>query len=408
MKKVVILILVVSPVFKVHAQEENEKKFGINFSGFVKTDFIFDSRQTVAAREGHFLLWPAAEFLDDNGDDINAKANFNILSIQSRLTGEIAGPDAFGAKTSGLLEGAFFGHSDSDVNGFCLRHAFAKLNWPNTELLFGQYWHPMFVTGCFPGVISFNTGSPFQPFSRNPQIRFTQSFGNTKLSVAALSQRDFTSASGSASLRNSAIPEIQMRLLYNKKNKEADSEFLAGFGAGYKMLTPRLQTDSLIKADESTGSYCTEVFLKIKTKELTIKIEYVYGQNTYDLLGISSFAIKSIDLATDNREYSPLSSMAFWADIHTNGKKMQGGIFTGYTRNLGGSEDILTTLGTRSNIDYITRISPRLIFNSGRIRFAGELEITTAAFGTVNSKGKVEDAIAVSNVRLLLAGYYFF
>jgi len=37
-----------------HAQDQ--PKFGIDFSGFVKTDLIWDSRQTVAIREGHFLL----------------------------------------------------------------------------------------------------------------------------------------------------------------------------------------------------------------------------------------------------------------------------------------------------------------------------------------------------------------
>ena len=68
-----------------------------------------------------------------NNIDINAKSGFNILSIQSRLTGKITGPDAFGAKTSGQLEGEFFGTADSDVNGFRLRHAFVKLDWENTS-----------------------------------------------------------------------------------------------------------------------------------------------------------------------------------------------------------------------------------------------------------------------------------
>lgn len=112
--------------------------FGIDFSGFVKTDIIHDSRQTVSIREGHFLLYPAQEELDINGKDINAVSNFNILSIQTRLHGKITGPDAFGAKTSGAIEGEFFGHSDGDINGFRLRHAFVKLNWTNTQLLVGQ------------------------------------------------------------------------------------------------------------------------------------------------------------------------------------------------------------------------------------------------------------------------------
>lgn len=43
----------------------------IKVSGFVKSDLIFDSRQNISIREGHFLLYPANESLDPNGKDIN-------------------------------------------------------------------------------------------------------------------------------------------------------------------------------------------------------------------------------------------------------------------------------------------------------------------------------------------------
>ncbi|MCD4696911.1 MAG: hypothetical protein K8S16_11805, partial [Bacteroidales bacterium] len=158
MKKILIILTAILP-FLGNAQDD--KKFGIKFSGFVKSDIFYDSRQTVDIREGHFLLYPKNEYLDENGKDINAVSKFNILAIQTRLKGVITGPDAFGAKTSGLIEGAFFGNIGTDINGFRLRHAFVKLSWEKTELLVGQFWHPMFVTSCFPGTVSFNTGVPF-------------------------------------------------------------------------------------------------------------------------------------------------------------------------------------------------------------------------------------------------------
>ena len=181
MKKVFFNLSLLASIIA-NAQDSKEvPKPGINFSGFVKTDIFYDTRQTGCIREGHFLLYPENKLPDSYGNDINARANFNILSIQSRLKGSITGSDAFGAKTSGLIEADFFGNENanfSDVNGFRIRHAFVKLNWKSTELMAGQYWHPMFIAESFPGVISFNTGAPFQPFSRNPQIRLTQSFGN--------------------------------------------------------------------------------------------------------------------------------------------------------------------------------------------------------------------------------------
>ncbi|MGM0626440.1 MAG: hypothetical protein ACQES0_11205, partial [Bacteroidota bacterium] len=62
MKKIglVLFVVLIALPFVSKAQDDNSenKKFGISWSGFVKNDFFFDSRQTVAAREGHFLLYP--------------------------------------------------------------------------------------------------------------------------------------------------------------------------------------------------------------------------------------------------------------------------------------------------------------------------------------------------------------
>ena len=193
-----------------YAQTNNENVPEIKISGFVKTDFFFDSRQVATFREGHFLLYPLNESLDANGEDLNSHSSFNALSIQSRVTAKFTGPQVLGAKSGGMLEGEFFGTSDADVNGFRLRHAFVSLNWEKTSLLFGQTWHPMFVAEVFPQVVSFNTGSPFQPFARNPQIRFTQSFDALKVIAVLLTQRDFTSNGpagfSSTYLRNTVIP----------------------------------------------------------------------------------------------------------------------------------------------------------------------------------------------------------
>ena len=384
-----------------------DPQFGIKFTGFVKNDVFYDSRQTVAAREGHFLLWPMEEKLDVNGEDINAKNRFNILAIQTRLTGKITGPDAFGAKTSGVVEGAFFGHSDADVNGFRLRHAYGKLNWEKTELLFGQTWHPMFIAGCFPDVISFNTGAPFQPFARNPQLRVTQTLGPIKVAATAYSQRDFTSVGGSLPLQNAAMPAFHAGASFENK---ANLGILAGVGAGFQQIVPRIETENGYVANETVGGYSAEAYLKLTTKPVTFKVEAFWGQNSYDVLGISSYSVLSIDPVTDHREYIPQNSMAVWSEIHTNGSKVQFGLFGGYTKNLGTAKPAITSAcGTRNKIDHIFRVAPRIIVNSGKIRFAFETEYTGAAFGAnTTSTCEVIEPVPVANLRLLFAAYYFF
>lgn len=402
MKRYFVVAIILLLVGGTMAQDAN---LGIKFSGFVKNDFFFDSRQTVAAREGHFLLWPAAENLDANGEDINAKANFNFLAVQSRLSGKISGPDAFDAKTSGVIEADFFAQSNDNINLLRLRHAYGKLNWENTELLFGQTWHPMFVTGCFPGTISFNTGTPFQPFARNPQLKITHHIGGLKVAATAFSQRDYVSAGGSALLRNSSKPAFHLGASFENKG---NVEILAGIGASYQTLVPRLVTDMNYVANEKVSGYLTQAYFKVKISKLTFKFEGNYGQNTYDVLGISSFAIQSMDPNTDHREYLPINSMSVWTDIHTNGSKVQVGIFGGYTKNLGASEPVLGVIGSRSDIDFVYRFAPRIILNSGKMRFAFEAEYTTAAFGQIDDMGMITNSTDVSNLRLLLAAYYFF
>ena len=410
MKFKLFMFLILSLGITMHSSGQDENKnFGIQFSGFVKNDIILDTRQTVSVREGHFLLYPADEFPDRRGNDINARANFNILAIQSRLTGKITGPDAFGAKTSGVLEGAFFGVTNSDINGFRLRHAFLKLNWTHTELLMGQYWHMMFVSDCFPGTVSFNTGTPFQFFSRNPQLRLTHKIGNLSIAAMIAAQRDFSSPGGSDVLRNSLLPDLQAQIAYRAEG------FLAGITAGYKRIVPRIQTDSLYKTSTGVQGISGQAFCKIVTRPLTLKFEGAYLQNGYDGLSLGGFAIRTIsDPMRDFREYTTVNALNLWTEIHSHGEMLQFGLFAGYSKNLGTREAIEDLsrfpLYTRGwNIASLYRISPRIILNSGKTRFAFELEHTGANYGdSVNSQGIPQDLGLVLNNRFLLAAYYFF
>lgn len=404
------------PSVFIMAQEE-EKSYGIKFSGYVKTDLFWDSRQTVSVREGHFLLWPSPEKLDPENKDINDKSSFNILSIQTRLLGKISGPDAFGAKTSGLIEADFFGNENpafSDVNGFRLRHAFVRLNWEKTELMIGQFWHPMFVTDCFPGVISFNTGAPFQPFSRNPQIKLTRKAGMLKLIMAVQSQRDFANRlAGSATqtssyLRNAGIPDMQLQVHY-----APGQNLIAGIGSGFKILMPQTESSAGYQTGEKTTAISALAFFKMKFDDITVKAEGVYGQNACDYLLPGGFAVKdTTDHTRDLVEYTPIGAISAWTDIHTNGKTFQAGLFAGYAKNLGSKDKITDPVngvyGLGTNIAEIFRISPRFIVNSGKFSFTTELEYTSAAYGTLNSNAIPENTETVDNLRILLAAYYFF
>lgn len=411
---VVSLLLLGGVISQIQAQE---KQFGIKFSGFVKNDVFLDSRQTIAAREGHFLLFPAAVKKDAYGEDINAKPNFNMLAVQSRLKGAISGPDAFGAKTSGVIEIDFFAQANANINLVRMRHAFVKFDWSNFELLAGQYWNPLFVTDCFPGTVSFNTGTPLQSFARNPQVRGVFKSGGFKVTAAALSQRDYSSrgAAGVSSsyLRNAAMPDIHFQVQYGKKS------FVAGAGVAYKTIVPRLESEmtdpqaGIYKVNESVSGLTAIGFAKVTTKPVTVKFEARYGENIADVLAISGFAMKSIvDPLTGEADYTPLTSTTIWGEIHTNGKKFQVGVFGGYFKNMGTKEAIdvgMPVYGLGTSISSLYRISPRVIYNAGKARIALEMEYTSADYGSGFDENYLPaSTTTATNIRGLLAFYYFF
>jgi len=405
MKKLLLLLCSFSSLL---ISQTDKQSFGITFSGFVKTDIFYDTRQSVTIREGHFLLYPQDENLDINSNDINDKSSFNILSIQSRVNAKITGPEVIGAKPSTVLEGEFFGTSDADINGFRLRHAFVKLDWEETSLLVGQTWHPMFIVEMFPGVVSFNTGAPFQPFSRNPQIRFTYAIDKIKLIAVAASQRDFTSNGPngftSTYLRNSVVPNLNAQLQYSGKG------LFAGAGIDYKQLTPRLVTTENIKTDNTVSSLTFTGFVKLSFDPITFKFQGIYGGNLADHIMLGGYAVKSLDTLNGVEEYTALKCLSVWGEISA-GKDIEYAVFAGYTKSLGADDNIVGTYyGRGTNIENVFRISPRVQFNFNSLRLSTELEYTSAGYGTPNNfnKGKIENVKDFTNLRIIGAVYYFF
>jgi len=402
-----------------YAQDDKEEKKAVEINGYVKYDINYDSRQMVSIREGQFHLYPKNIAKDPDGTDKNDAPSFNMLAIQSRIKLKLSGPEAFGAKTSGAIEGAFFGHSDTDINGFRLRHAYGKLDWEKTSLLFGQTWHPAFITQCFPGTISFNTGAPMQTLARNPQIKITHTLGKISLIGAVLSQRDFTgiNADGSKSslaLRNAVMPDVQAQIHYTLVKDDAQF-LLAGIGGGYKTLVPQIVTPQGYFTNEKISSYMTLGFVKLTLKPATIKAQIAYGQNLTDLVMLGGYAVSDSIFEPDNStkgfvKYTNIETLATWIDVHTNGKKHHFGIFAGYTENMGSVDDIVGKIYARgADLQYVYRVAPRYYINQGKMRFAIEPDYTVAGYmKNIDSKLTSDEVSSVGNFRLLVSAFYFF
>ncbi len=408
MAKFFTTFLIVISTFALQAQD-----FGIKFSGFAKTDVFLNTRKSSEIREGHFYYYPTNISKDAEGNDKNEFLNFNMLSIQSRLTGKISAPDFLGAKTSGVIEFEFFGTSDADINGLRMRHAALDLDWGSTKLKIGQYWNPLFIEDAFPKVVAFNTGAPYQPFSRNPQIRLALlPSKNFEINLAAMSQRDFSSlgpnGGSSEYLRNSPLPIVNLGV-----KVRSSSVFFAANGQ-YKVIRPRISsaTGAGYENTETVSGLIANALVKVSpSDDFYFTVHGLYGQNATDMLMLGGYVSTVLDASKGTEKYYPLNIISSWLDMQY-GKNLAVGLFAGYSKNLGASEEninIIANYARGADIDQLLRISPRITYQEGKVMLAAELDYSQAAYGNQNiTNGKVENTTNVSNIRLLLAAYLFF
>src|SRR5690606_4948617 len=67
-----------------------------------------------------------------------------------------------------------------------------------------------------------------------------------------------------------------------------------------------------------------------------------------------------------------------------------------------------TILGFANDVHNVFRISSRLTSEIYNIKFAGEVEYTTAAYGTINQYARVVNTRPAELIRCTFGAYYFF
>lgn len=389
-----------------------QEKVKVNFSGFVSAEAIFDTRKVVSARDGDVLLYPAAKVLDANGKDVNEDGGFNFASIHSRLRAKTTPYELWGGSLTAYVEVDFVGTSNDKISMVRMRHAMLQYKKGKSALIAGQYWHPMFVTSCFPEVSSWGAAVPVGVLSRNPQIRYTHSFSKQfRASIAALSQVDFKSAGpeGASSdyLRNTSVPEFDAHIEYGNPKKT-----VVGIVGGTKMLKPRELNADGNKVDESIRTYHALAYASVKTPKMHYKLQGIYAQDGYNMLLLGGYGVSEIDAKMGEYSYEPISSTTFWGEAvsHYEGT-VNWGLFAGYTKNLGADKELLPEAGLYArgaNIDNIWRVAPRIILGYKNFQFMAEINQTFASYGTPDKKMRVKDTEEVGNTRLQLHFKYSF
>ena len=421
----ILVLFIVFQIFSLPAFSQNDgirlgRSSGLQFSGFARIDYIYDTRQMLEAVEGLVSFYPMNKQLDANGKDLNAVPKANFLSIASRLSTRFYAPDVFKAQSTAYIEFDFTG--TSNTNGVRLRQAYANFAWTKTNLLLGRTWHPLGM-GCVPNVIALNTGAPFWVFNRSDQIRFDYKPGNWLLSAFTVYQSDYaslgpspgtlsTSVKNPTYLRDALWPEFAAHIAYKT------STFQLGAISSVKSIKPRQYTmpDYTIpggpkfKTDEKLTTYAAQAYAQYQKANWVLKAQATYTQNTTESLMIGGYAVSAIDPSTGHETYTPTQYMNYWVNIDY-GKKWQAGLFAGYLNSLGTLDNVVGAWFARAgDMKYMYRISPHLFYNVNNWQFATEFEYTAAAFGEIqnNQKAKIVNAAEVANFRTNLVVCFFF
>lgn len=403
------------------ADRQGREPFEFELYGFVRNDFTYDSRRTLASVCELFGFIPYDRDINAAGEDLNAIPSNRFVSITSRIGLNITSPlyNDFRFKTK--IEADFCGQANM-LTMLRIRQAYVALQWRSHSLLVGQAWHPM-SSGQLPTIVSLNTGAPFSPFSRAPQLRYDASVGMVTLTAAAVYQFQYTSpgpAGNSTSYQVfGGLPEFYAGVTVQGKR------WKVGAGAEYMQIKPANVIGD-VKVSASVRSFAAQLYADYSGRHWSVKAKSVFGQNLAHLLmmsgygeyrvtdyGVSTGALATAPDPNDIR-YTPMTQSSSWLNVVYNTQRpvhnVRAGIFGGYMKNLGTAHDVTGEVYVRGfdNIDQMFRVSPSVSYLYRDLQVGLEYEYTGVMYGTRQPDMTVTDTHLVGNHRAYVILIYNF
>ena len=394
-----------------HFANSQNNKFDYSFYGFVRGDLYYNSRSNMEVVDGLFYLYPKDISPDADGKDLNGKPSSSFYTFTTRLGMNIKGPDIGSAKSSANIESDFGGTADITFM-FRLRQAYIKLDWQKgSSLLLGQTWHPLFGE-VVPNVLNLATGAPFQPFNRSPQINYQYRTGGIKLTTSAIYQLVYTSVGPDGKsekyLKDGILPELYVGIDYSKGG------FIAGVGVDMISLKPRQQSvvnNNIYSVNERITSFSYELHAKYTHNKFLLSGKTLLSSNQTHNVMLGGFGVSEIDSRTGKQDYTPFRYSTSWLNF-VYGKKYQGSIFAGYSKNLGTSESLVSAdkiYSMGAGIDQLTNLSLSIKYVLPHWNFALGYTFATAWYGETRlSDGKIINKHDVSNHRVESIFMYLF
>ncbi len=420
--------------------------------GFIRNYFTYDSRECIAGTGDMYFYMPKDEAWNKTTDpalreDLNDISSFRFLSLTTRVGLNITDYKWRNTEFGGKIEADFYAgisatlstgvkqtHAVTGTAQFRLRQAYVTLGWDSlrmndkdfarVDLTIGQTWHPMAADLC--DVIALNSGAPFGPFNRSPQVRMDARLGKWfTLTAAGLWQMQYNSigpdGQSAEYMLYAKTPEAYLGLSFHDKG------WIVRAGADVLSIRPRhlgealdangntiLGTDGKplqITVKDRITTASPFLYVQYKKGDFSIKAKTIFAEAGEHMNMNGGYGVKAIN-PDGSYAYTPTRTSSSWISLVYGGKvgaqedkhpqKLQGILFAGYVENLGTKDPIIDADGDGKvdlyyprvkNMNRMWRLTPTLLYTVGKFQLGLEYDITSVNYGD----GKINPANGLSD-----------
>ncbi len=392
------------------ASAKIEKPSHFKFYGFIRNYFAFDSRESKSGTKDLFYYIPKDEALNAKGEDMNANPTFRFLAITSRVGLDVKDYQFGKTKVGAKIETDFY-CMNGNVAVLRLRQAYATLGWDglgkdgkqSTSLKIGQAWHP--IAADQPYVIDLETGTPFNPFSRTPQVMLDHNFSkNFTLTGGFIWQMQYLSSGPNGASDNyikyGCTPEFYAGVTFKSNNG-----FTGRVGVDVLSIKPRWRADDGEKVGDRLTTANPYIYAQYSKGAFSVNGKVVYASAGEHFNMLSGYGVTDIN-SDGSWDYAPLHSTASYLSVKY-GRKLQVQGMIGYMKNLGTSKSLYEDpakpgyTSTKNvyisgngfhNLNQIIRVTPTVVYNLGKLSFGLEYDITSAQYGKYAVDGHVNSS----------------
>ena len=389
-----------------------DSKPSFKWYGFIRTYFAYDSRESSAGTEDLYFYMPKDQKLNAAGEDANAISSFRFAALTSRLGLDVTGYEVGGYKIGAKIETDFYS-GVSGVTGTAtlrLRQGFVTVAKDGRSWKIGQAWTPM--AADLPDIFSLESGAPFGPFSRSPQVTFEGKLNDAlSITASAIWQMQYTSTGPDGNSANyikySCLPELYLGL------NLTGTKGLFRIGAEYVNIKPRNVNSLGSKVSDRLGMFNAFEYGQLKAGGWTLKEKVTYANDGSHMNLVGGYGVSQFN-SDGSWEYSATRNISGWftANFKPQNSKWTPQILLGYIKNFGTADPIVGDFWCKNSANSVAqmyRIQPEVLYNLGKLQFGLEYMLTSVQYGKANAnKLAVDDLHWVANNRVQLMVKYTF